>query len=111
MQEEFDKSDILRGLPISLARVDYHAEWVSTAILRLMDNIPDVEGGTVVRDSRGKPTGIFVRVKADFFFSWRLNLTKSQFRLIMPFHFLLPFGRPGLTSIENGSSILWYRML
>lgn len=68
LQEEFDKSDILRGLPISLARVDYHAEWVSTAILRLMDNIPDVEGGTVVRDSRGKPTGIFVRIKADFFF-------------------------------------------
>lgn len=110
MQEEFDKSDILRGLPISLARVDCHAEWVSTAILRLMDNILDVEGGTVVRDSGGKPTGIFVRIKADFF-SWRLNLTKSQFRLIMPFLFLLPFGRPGPTSIENGSWILWYGML
>ncbi|KIR28403.1 hypothetical protein I309_02705 [Cryptococcus deuterogattii LA55] len=31
--------------------------------------------------------------------------------LIMPFLFLLPFGRPGLTSIENGSSISWYGML
>lgn len=58
--EEFDKSDILRGLPISLARVDFHVEWVSTAVLRLMDSIPDVEGGTVVRDSQGEPTGIFI---------------------------------------------------
>lgn len=40
-----------------------------------MDNIPDVEGGTVVRDSWGKPTGIFVGIK-QIFFSWRLNLLK-----------------------------------
>ncbi|OXB36538.1 hypothetical protein LQV05_004837 [Cryptococcus neoformans] len=58
--EEFDKSDLLTGLPISLARVDYHVEWVSTAVLRLMDGIPDVEGGTVMRDSQGEPTGIFI---------------------------------------------------
>lgn len=68
MQEEFDKSDVLRGLPISLARVDYHVEWVSTAVLRLMDGIPDVEGGTVMRDSQGEPTGIFVRIKLAFFY-------------------------------------------
>lgn len=33
-----------------------------------MDGIPDVEGGTVMRDSQGEPTGIFVRIKLAFFY-------------------------------------------
>nr|ODN86000.1 amidohydrolase [Cryptococcus depauperatus CBS 7841] len=58
--EAFEKSDILRGLPISLARVDFHVQWVSSAILNQLGDLPDVDGGEVIRDSSGKPTGIFI---------------------------------------------------
>ncbi|WWC59026.1 uncharacterized protein I303_101572 [Kwoniella dejecticola CBS 10117] len=59
--DDFTSSPILKDLPISLSRVDFHVEWVSPAILRqLGDNIPDVQGGQVVRDDNRRPTGIFV---------------------------------------------------
>jgi predicted amidohydrolase YtcJ len=61
-QADLDASPILRGLPISLARIDIHAEWVSPAILTLLGDLPDtIDGGEIVRDESGKPTGVFVR--------------------------------------------------
>ncbi|WWD21904.1 hypothetical protein CI109_106392 [Kwoniella shandongensis] len=57
---EFAKSSLLKDLPISLSRVDFHVEWVSPAILKMLGDIPDVDGGQVVRDADGKPTGVFV---------------------------------------------------
>ena len=60
-QADLDSSPILRGLPISLARIDIHAEWVSPAILTLLGDLPDtIDGGEIVRDESGKPTGVFV---------------------------------------------------
>lgn len=60
-QEDLESSATLRGLPISLSRIDVHAEWVSPAVLGLMGDLPDhVEGGQIVRDDAGKPTGVFV---------------------------------------------------
>jgi len=60
-QADLDASPILKGLPISLARIDIHAEWVSPAILTLLGDLPDtIDGGEIVRDENGKPTGVFV---------------------------------------------------
>lgn len=60
-QEDLESSSTLSGLPISLSRIDVHAEWVSPAVLKLMGDLPDhVEGGQIVRDEAGKPTGVFV---------------------------------------------------
>jgi predicted amidohydrolase YtcJ len=62
-QADLEASPILRGLPISLQRIDIHAEWVSPAILDLLGDLPDhIDGGEIVRDEAGKPTGIFVRL-------------------------------------------------
>jgi predicted amidohydrolase YtcJ len=48
-------------LPISLQRIDIHAEWVSPAILALLGDLPaSVDGGEIVRDEYGVPTGVFV---------------------------------------------------
>jgi predicted amidohydrolase YtcJ len=61
-QGDLDSSPLLKGLPISLARIDIHAEWVSPAILTLLGDLPDtIDGGEIVRDESGKPTGVFVR--------------------------------------------------
>ncbi|KAJ3503012.1 hypothetical protein NLJ89_g8625 [Agrocybe chaxingu] len=58
---DFDSDPLLKGRLISLSRVDGHARWVSFAVLDLMKDLPEkVDGGLVVRDKEGKPTGIFV---------------------------------------------------
>ncbi|KAL0952329.1 hypothetical protein HGRIS_006609 [Hohenbuehelia grisea] len=52
---------MLNGRPIALRRVDGHATWVSPRVLKLMGDLPDtVDGGLIVRDQDGKPTGVFV---------------------------------------------------
>lgn len=62
-----DASPILRGLPISLQRIDIHAEWVSPAILKLLGDLPaTIDGGEIVRDEDGKPTGLFVSLTTEF---------------------------------------------
>jgi len=52
---------LLRGRRISLSRVDGHATWVSNRVLQLLGDLPkEVDGGAIIRDVEGKPTGIFV---------------------------------------------------
>jgi len=53
----------LKQRKIVLRRIDYHAYWVSQTILHqvLANNPPlEIEGGLIVRDQDGHPTGIFV---------------------------------------------------
>jgi len=58
---DLDRDPLLKGRPICLSRVDGHARWVSRRVLELMGDLPaEVEGGHVVRDNQGNPTGIFV---------------------------------------------------
>jgi predicted amidohydrolase YtcJ len=59
--DDFDREPLLRGRRISLARIDVHASWVSNRVLQLMTPLPeDIDGGLIIRDEHGKPTGIFV---------------------------------------------------
>ena len=58
-QSEFDLDPILRGRPIILQSKDGHALWVSSKVMDNMSHIPDsVEGGIIIRDECGKPTGM-----------------------------------------------------
>ena len=56
----------LEGLttrPIILTRVDGHVVWVNRILLNAINitkESPDPPGGRIVRDSEGKPTGIFI---------------------------------------------------
>lgn len=59
--DDFDREPLLRGRRISLARIDAHASWVSNRVLQLAAPLPEnVDGGLIIRDKHGKPTGIFV---------------------------------------------------
>ncbi|KAG1744674.1 amidohydrolase family-domain-containing protein [Suillus paluster] len=59
--DDFDREPLLRGRRISLARIDVHASWVSNRVLQLMGPLPeDVDGGLIIRDDHGKPTGLFI---------------------------------------------------
>lgn len=50
---------MLAGRPILLDRIDVHASWVSSKVLDLIGHLPEtVEGGLIVRDNKGIPTGV-----------------------------------------------------
>lgn len=58
---DLESDPILRGRRIVLQSKDYHGLWVSKAVLDSIPNLPDeVNGGVLVRDSNGKPTGVFL---------------------------------------------------
>ncbi|KAF9028037.1 hypothetical protein BDZ89DRAFT_1101814 [Hymenopellis radicata] len=58
---DFEKEPVLAGRLIALRRVDVHALWVSKRVLELVGDLPnDIEGGVIVRDEEGSPTGVFV---------------------------------------------------
>jgi len=59
-KDDLEREPLLRGRPVLLVRVDCHAYWVSNAILSRLYDIPDeIDGGLVVRDRYGKPTGLY----------------------------------------------------
>jgi predicted amidohydrolase YtcJ len=54
--------DVTRDHPVWINRLDGHMSLANTAALRaagITRDTPDVDGGTVVRDASGEPTGIF----------------------------------------------------
>ncbi|KAJ7690724.1 amidohydrolase family-domain-containing protein [Mycena rosella] len=60
---DLSSDPLLRGRPIMLLRVDVHAAWVSERVLEIMAPLPpdsEVEGGSIIRDASGEPTGILV---------------------------------------------------
>ena len=61
-QDDLSNDPELAGMYIVLTRVDGHASWVSKPVLELMvtgRKIPeDVDGGEIIRDKDGVPTGI-----------------------------------------------------
>ena len=49
--------------PVWIRRIDGHAAWANSAALALVDSLdamPDPDGGRIVRDADGRPTGVFV---------------------------------------------------
>jgi predicted amidohydrolase YtcJ len=49
--------------PVFLTRVDHHAAWVNGEALRragISRDTPDPEGGRILKDARGEPTGVLV---------------------------------------------------
>ena len=57
-QDDLEKDPIIKGRPIVLQSKDGHALWISRKIIESNLPWPDViEGGVIVRDSSGYPTG------------------------------------------------------
>jgi predicted amidohydrolase YtcJ len=54
--------------PAMLISKDYHALWLNSAALALADGDLEVDGGVVVRDERGEPTGVLYEEAA-----WRFK--------------------------------------
>ena len=57
-QADLDSDPIVRQRRVVLESKDGHAIWVNSKILEDISPLPeDVEGGVIVRDASGKPTG------------------------------------------------------
>ena len=66
-RKEFPTADMIDRViadhPVWLKRVDGHAGWANTAALRaagITASTKDPDGGRVIRDASGNPTGVFV---------------------------------------------------
>jgi len=64
---EFPSADMLAQVPSDIpmwfSRIDGHAGWANHAAMALAGvdaSTPDPDGGMVIRDSEGRPTGVFV---------------------------------------------------
>ncbi|MFW7379903.1 MAG: amidohydrolase [Oligoflexus sp.] len=60
---KIDLDQVSREHPIYLGRVDGHAAWVNSRALELAGitaQTPDPEGGRILRDKDGQPTGILI---------------------------------------------------
>lgn len=63
-----DLERIHPGRPIALRRVDGHATWASPAALAsagIGPDTPDPDGGRIVRDADGRPTGVLIDAAVD----------------------------------------------
>jgi predicted amidohydrolase YtcJ len=57
-QADLDADPIVRQRRVVLESKDGHAIWVNSKVLEDISPLPeDVEGGVIVRDASGKPTG------------------------------------------------------
>lgn len=93
--------------PVVLFRVDGHAVWVNSQALAIVgggvdsvSRLADVEGGRIVRDVKGKPTGIFIDNAVDLVVSHVPPQTKDELRhaMTLAFRECLRFG---LTSVHD----------
>ena len=56
-------SDVSAGKLVALGRIDGHALWVNQEVLRLAGidkDTPSPEGGEIIKDAQGNPTGILI---------------------------------------------------
>lgn len=63
-----DLDQVINDRPVFLVRVDAHAAWVNSQALELAEitaETPDPEGGQIIRDENGEPTGILIDTAMD----------------------------------------------
>ncbi|KAG1736242.1 hypothetical protein EDB19DRAFT_1722436, partial [Suillus lakei] len=69
-RDDFDREPLLRGRRTFLARIDVHASSVSNRVLQLIAPLPEnIDGGLIIRDEHGKPTGISIDNAMDLILS------------------------------------------
>ncbi|WP_230425615.1 amidohydrolase [Spartinivicinus ruber] len=94
---------VIKDRPIWLRRVDGHAGWANTKAMKIAGinrTTPDPDGGQIVRDSKGNPTGIFIDNAMDLI-SQYIPETSLQEELSLLPEALKRLAKVGLTSVHD----------
>ncbi|KAJ7209555.1 amidohydrolase family-domain-containing protein [Mycena pura] len=95
---DLDSDPVLRGRPIVLQSKDCHALWVSNKVIEASLPLPDlVEGGVIVRDDSGHPSGMFLDNAQDIVAQAELTDDEISRRFSVAVRDVVAFG---LTSIR-----------
>ncbi|KAG5640948.1 hypothetical protein DXG03_006545 [Asterophora parasitica] len=96
---DFDSNPITRGRQIILSGRDGHSVWVSPTTLAASGPYPDeIDGGIIIRDENGEPTGVFLDTAMDLIKRPELTHTDLSARFNTTVTHAL---RVGLTSLHD----------
>lgn len=92
-----------KNKPVALNRVDGHAVWVNSKALQIAGITKDtkeVDGGQIIRDNEGNPTGVFVDNAMSLIYAKipHLNAAETQATLKLAMQSL---AQVGLTSVHD----------
>ena len=78
-----DLDEIFPDIPVYLRRADGHSAWVNTKGMQIAGidaRTPDPDGGTILKDEHGNPSGIFIDNAMDLISMHIPALTQEQIR-------------------------------
>jgi predicted amidohydrolase YtcJ len=109
-----DLDAIERDRPAIMISKDYHALWLNSAALSLAGGDLDVEGGVVVRDEDGEPTGLLYEEAAWRFKERHVRIPDGEYVEAMRAGVRLANSR-GVTCVHDkdgwlGAAGLWQRL-
>ena len=109
-ETSFPTKDILDRIapdyPIYLTRIDGHAIWVNSSAMNLTNitlKTPDPEGGKIIRNKYGEPTGVFVDNAIALISDHIPSPSKNQKRKQI-LHAVKKLNKIGITSIHDAGT-------
>lgn len=94
---------LISDRPVWLTRVDGHAAWANSAAMELagVDRFTeDPDGGQIIRDAQGNPTGVFVD-NAEYLIQSHIPATSREEQKIALRTAMLELAKQGLTSVHD----------
>ena len=98
-----DLDQVVSDRPVWLSRVDGHADWGNTKALQLAgisQDIPDPQGGKILRDEKGNATGIFIDAAGGYVNNVIPNVTDKEVKLALQ-QALEQMAKMGITSVHD----------
>lgn len=98
-----DLDQVIPDRPVWLSRVDGHAGWANTKAMQLAQissDTPDPLGGRIIRDTRSRPTGVFIDAAEGYVQTVVPESTKEEQALALEAAFSL-LSSYGVTSVHD----------
>ncbi len=98
-----DLDQVIPDRPVWLSRVDGHAGWANTKAMQLAQissDTPDPLGGKIIRDTRSRPTGVFIDAAEGYVQTVVPESTKEEQALALEAAFSL-LTSYGVTSVHD----------
>ena len=101
---------VAKEQPVYLRRIDGHAAWVNSKVLSICginDKTKDPDGGKIIKDKNGFPTGIFIDNAIDLIEKYRPNDNMVDKKRYIE-KAVKQLNKFGLTTIHDAGTCLLY---